>query len=164
MKRRLAVNIFALVGASWHDVRVTDLLLTRYALELKLHTWMDPALFTQFLTYPALGLCAVDDVHGNMVGVSLSPPHLRVYKLWLAVRWEVCGLSERWTPDKRSSSSRNGANDALLDHNNYALSVLSDSIRRLIPHHFSAIVQSYAGRGDIRPSQTRGMALCRKSG
>ena len=53
---------------------------------------MDPALFMQYLTYAALGLCAVDDVHGNMVGVSLSPPHLQIYKLWLAVRWEVCGL------------------------------------------------------------------------
>ena len=125
---------------------------------------MDSALSTQYLTYPALGLCAVDDVHGNMVGVSLSPPHLQVYKLWLAVRWEVCGLPERWYPDKRSSSSCNGPNDVPLDHNKYAPRVLSDSIRRLIPHRFSAIVQSYAGRRVIRPSQTRGMALCRKSG
>ena len=123
---------------------------------------MDPALFTQYLTYPALGLCAVDDVHGNMVGVSLSPPHLRVYKLWLAVRWEVCGLPGRWNPDKRSSPSCNGPNDALLDHNKYAPSVLSYSIRRLILHLFSAIVQSYAGRRVIRPNPTRGMALCRK--
>ena len=71
------------------------LLLTRYAIELKLHTEMDPALFIQYLTYPALRLWAADDVHGNIVGVSLCPLHLRVYKLWLVVRWEVCGLPER---------------------------------------------------------------------
>ncbi|KAH9014636.1 hypothetical protein EDB84DRAFT_1680112 [Lactarius hengduanensis] len=85
MTRRLADTIFAQTGGSRDDVGVIELCdcfaLTRYAQSshwFEPHTeWSRLCFFAQLITYPAIGLCAIDDAHrlvgrGNNMGFNSS--------------------------------------------------------------------------------------------